>query len=179
MYNSNSCIDRPDHRQIVVFLVYIKGGLACYSIPERTVCRLMSTAVIWRRNHLHLPRPFDTIFFDVDGILINVVDSFHATDIAVAEYVAGMLNGLSWGQEDGEKLLTLHDVELFKQAGGYNNDWDMCFLLSTLATALLRKWRGTSLAERTTTELAELSRAANLRGRGGLIWVRDTFPASA
>jgi HAD superfamily phosphatase len=141
--------------------------------------RFMSTDVIWRRNHLHLPRPFDTIFFDVDGILINTVDSFHATDIAVAEYVAGTLNGLSWGQEDGEKLLTLRDVELFKQAGGYNNDWDMCYLLSTLATARLREWRGTSLAERTTTELAELSRTANLRGRGGLIWVRDTFPASS
>ncbi len=139
----------------------------------------MNTSVIWRRNHLRLPRPFDTIFFDVDGILINTVDSFHATDIAVAEYVAGTLNGLSWGEDEGKRLLTLQDVELFKQAGGYNNDWDMCYLLSTLVTARLREWRGMSQAERSTAEWAELSRTANLRGRGGLIWVKDTFPASA
>ncbi len=139
----------------------------------------MNTSVIWRRNHLRLPRPFDTIFFDIDGILINTVDSFHATDIAVAEYVAGTLNGLSWGEDEGKRLLTLQDVELFKQAGGYNNDWDMCYLLSTLATARLREWRGMSQAERSTAEWAELSRTANLRGRGGLIWVKDTFPASA
>jgi phosphoglycolate phosphatase-like HAD superfamily hydrolase len=139
----------------------------------------MNTSLLWQRNHLRIPRPFDTIFFDVDGILINTIDSFHATDIAVATYVAGTLNNLYWGQDEGQKLLTIEDVELFKQAGGYNNDWDMCYLLSTLVTARLREWRGTSQGELSTAEWAERSRSANLRGRGGLIWVRDTFPASA
>jgi HAD superfamily phosphatase len=139
----------------------------------------MNTSVLWQRNHLRLPRPFDSIFFDIDGVLIHTLDSFNATDIAVAEYVSGTLNNLSWGQDEGHHLFTLQDVELFKQAGGYNNDWDLCYLLSALGTARLREWRYASLAERSTAELAELSRTANLRGRGGLIWVRDTFPASS
>ena len=51
---------------------------------------LMETPVIWKRPDLQFPTPFDTIFFDVDGVLIKTIDSFHATDIATAEYVAGV-----------------------------------------------------------------------------------------
>ncbi len=123
--------------------------------------------------------PFDTIFFDVDGILIKTLASFHATDIAVAEYVVGTLHDLDWGQHEGKSLLTLQDVDAFKQAGGYNNDWDMCYLLAALFTARLREWQGTPLAERSIAQWAALSRAANLQGHGGRTWVDDTIPASA
>src|SRR5690348_1345764 len=126
----------------------------------------MKTPVHWRRPDLHFPHPFDTIFFDIDGVLIYTIESFHATDIAVAEYVAGVMHGLDWGQRSGKALLTQQDVEAFKQAGGYNNDWDMCYLLASLATARLREWQGQPLATRSTQEWAELSRAANLRGHG-------------
>ncbi|HYU74634.1 MAG TPA: HAD family hydrolase [Ktedonobacteraceae bacterium] len=139
----------------------------------------MNTSALWRRPDLKFPRPCDTIFFDVDGILINTLDSFHATDIAVAAYVTGKLNGLDWGQRAGKPLLTFQDVDAFKQAGGYNNDWDMCYLLATLSTARLREWKGRLLAERSSSAWAMLSRAANLQGHGGLEWVERTFPASA
>lgn len=140
-----------------------------------------TSTVVWRRPDRRFPEPFDTIFFDVDGILIHTLASFHATDIAVAEYVAGTLHGLDWGQHEqgGKALLTLQDVDAFKQAGGYNNDWDMCYLLAALSTARLREWKGTLLAERTITEWAALSRAANMQGRGGRTWVDETIPASA
>ena len=135
----------------------------------------------WERPELYYPVPFDTMFFDVDGILIDTLASFHATDIAVAEYVAGTIHHLDWGQhEDPNKpLLTIADVDAFKQAGGYNNDWDMCYLLAALATARLREWRDTSLATRSTQEWAALSREANLQGHGGCAWVDATFPQSA
>ncbi len=139
----------------------------------------MDTPPLWKQPDLRFPQPFDTICFDVDGILINTLDSFHATDIAVAEYVTGTIRGLDWGQRTGKQLLTFQDVDAFKQAGGYNNDWDMCYLLATLSTARLREWKGTSLAERSTHEWALLSRSANLQGHGGLEWVTNTFPASA
>src|SRR5216684_3856615 len=139
----------------------------------------METPVIWRRPGLQFPTPFDTIFFDIDGVLIKTIDSFHATDIATAEYVVGTIHGLDWGQREGKALLTHEDVIAFKQAGGYNNDWDMCYLLATLYTARLREWRGTPLAERTIQEWAALSRAANVAGRGGIAWVREVMPASA
>ncbi len=139
----------------------------------------MNTSVIWKRPGLKFPQPFDTIFFDVDGILINTLQSFHATDIAVAEYVTGTLNGLDWGQRTDKRLFTFQDIDAFKQAGGYNNDWDMCYLLAALSTARLREWKDTELPARSTQEWAALSRAANLQGHGGLEWVQNTFPASA
>ena len=138
-----------------------------------------NTHVLWQRPELDFPVPFDTLFFDVDGILIDTLASFHATDIAVAEYVAGTLHRLDWGRHEGKALMTIADVDAFKQAGGYNNDWDMCYLLATLATARLREWKGTPLAERTSQEWAALSRTANLQGYGGHTWVDATFPASA
>ena len=136
---------------------------------------------IWTRPNLKFPHPFDTIFFDVDGVLIKTIDSFHATDIAVAEYIAGTINGLDWGQHEhaGTPLVTIDDVNAFKQAGGYNNDWDMCYLLATLFTARLREWKGTPLAERSIQHWAALSREANLRGHGGTAWVRQVMPATA
>ena len=138
----------------------------------------MNTPALWKRPGLHFPQPFDTIFFDVDGVLISTIASFHATDIAVAEYVTGTIHGLDWGQHEGKRLLTRHDVDAFKQAGGYNNDWDMCYLLATLSTARYREWAGTSLAERSTQEWADLSRAANLAGHGGREWIDTIFPTS-
>ena len=140
-----------------------------------------ATSMLWQRPGLCYPIPFDTIFFDVDGVLIDTLASFHATDIATSEYVAGTLHHLDWGQHDdsNKPLLTIADVDAFKQAGGYNNDWDMCYLLATLTTARLREWRGTPLAERSTQEWAALSREANLQGHGGRTWVDATFPESA
>lgn len=134
---------------------------------------------IWRRPDLRFPIPFDTIFFDVDGVLIRTIESFRATDIAVAEYVAGTIFGLDWGQHEGKSLVTLEDVNAFKQAGGYNNDWDMCYLLASLSTARQREWKGTALAERSSQDWAALSRAANLAGHGGREWVNEIVPASA
>jgi phosphoglycolate phosphatase-like HAD superfamily hydrolase len=139
----------------------------------------MQTPVIWKRPDLLFPSTFDTIFFDVDGVLIKTTDSFRATDIAAAEYVAGTIHGLDWGQDRGNPLVTLEDVNAFKQAGGYNNDWDMCYLLSSLCTARLREWKGTPLAGRSSQEWAALSRAANLQGHGGAEWVDTVIPASA
>ncbi len=138
---------------------------------------MQTSSLPWQRPGLQFPVPFDTIFFDVDGVLIDTLGSFHATDLAVAEYVAGTLHHLDWGQQQGKQLLTLADVDAFKQAGGYNNDWDMCYLLAALATARLREWKDTPLAARTSQEWAELSRTANLQGQGGRAWVDATFPA--
>lgn len=139
----------------------------------------MQTPFIWRRPNLQFPQPFDTIFFDVDGVLIKTTHSFRAADIAVAEYVAGTIHGLDWGQAEGKELVTLEDVNAFKQAGGYNNDWDMCYLFASLSTARLREWKGTPLAKRTSEEWAAISRAANLAGHGGAEWVDEVIPASA
>src|SRR6266566_4528403 len=66
----------------------------------------METPVFWKRPDLQFPTFFDTILFDVDGVLIKTIDSFHATDIATAEYVAGTIHGLDWGQNEGKTVVT-------------------------------------------------------------------------
>jgi HAD superfamily phosphatase len=139
----------------------------------------MESFVPWKRTDLRFPDPCDTLLFDVDGVLIKTSGSFRAADIAVAEYVVGTINGLDWGRAEGRPLLTLEDVKIFKQAGGFNDDWHMCYLLAALYTARLREWRGTPLAERSNREWMELARAAMLAGHGGLEWVRAALPASA
>ncbi len=139
----------------------------------------MQTPVIWKRPDLRLPQPFDSIFFDVDGVLIQTTNSFRIANIATTEYVVSELYGLRWGQEEGKSLVTLNDIELFKQAGGFNSDWDMCYLLISLSTARLRAWQDSSLRERSTQEWATLAREASLQGHGGRAWVDEVFPASA
>jgi HAD superfamily phosphatase len=150
-----------------------------FSFSDATKGSFMETPVFWQRPDLSFPSSLDTIFFDIDNTLINTADSFHAKDIAVAEYIVDRVHGLDWGQHENIPLLTHEDLLAFKQAGGYNNDNDLCYALTALSTARLREWQNTSLAERSIAEWAMLSRAANKQGRGGLIWVRDTIPASA
>jgi hypothetical protein len=66
----------------------------------------MQTQVFWQRPDLTFPTPLDTILFDLDGTLIKTIDSFHAADIAAAEYIAGQIHRLDWGQSQGASLLT-------------------------------------------------------------------------
>jgi HAD superfamily phosphatase len=133
----------------------------------------------WVRAGVEFPRPFDTILFDVDGVLIRTTESFHLADIAATEYIVGNVQGIDWGQHDGKRLLTVEDIDTFKRAGGFNSDWDMTYLLSSLFTARLREWVGTALAERPIGEWAGLARQAVTVGQSGRGWVEATFPASA
>jgi HAD superfamily hydrolase (TIGR01548 family) len=135
----------------------------------------MSTPVIWKRPDLLLPRPIDTIFFDVDGVLIETVSSFRAATVETTAYIVHRLHGL----DEGQAVMTQADISAFKQAGGFNGDWDMCYLLSALALARAREWHGTSLAERSTLEWAALAHEAALQDRGGRVWAESVFPASA
>jgi len=139
----------------------------------------MTASTVWLKPDLQVPQTLDTIFFDVDGVLINTKNSFRATVIAVAEYAVGTLQGLNWGQADGKALLTMTDVEAFKRAGGYNDDRNMCYLMASLFTAYYREWQGTSLVERSIDEWAALARVAHLQGHGGREWVDTVIPGSA
>src|ERR1700753_2398514 len=121
----------------------------------------MSTPVIWKRPGLLSPRPFDTIFFDVDGVLIETVSSFRSATVETTEYIVHTWHGL----DEGRAVMTLADIGAFKQAGGFNGDWDMCYLLAALALARVRGWRGKFLAARCTLEWAALAHEAALQDR--------------
>ncbi|GCE26003.1 haloacid dehalogenase [Dictyobacter alpinus] len=140
---------------------------------------MMSAPVIWQRPDLVLPRPFDTLLFDVDGVLIETVASFRAANIAVTTYIVGTLHGLEWDRNRQQAPVTQADIAVFKQAGGFNSDWDMCYLLAALATSRLREWRDSALGSRSTEEWGTLAHEAAQNGVGGRTWVEETFPASA
>ncbi|WP_276261572.1 TIGR01548 family HAD-type hydrolase [Haloglomus litoreum] len=59
----------------------------------------------------------DTVVFDVDGVLIDVADSYRRAVVESVERVHG-------GTLDRE------DLQLFKDAGGFNNDWTLTYAVA-------------------------------------------------
>ena len=118
----------------------------------------------------------DTALFDIDGVLIDTSGSYRRSVIQATEYLVRASAGLTGGPEP---LVTPEDVLAFKMAGGFNSDWDLTPALAGLWTARLREWRGDSRAERPLSAWAADALAATRAGRGGVIWLRATVPASA
>jgi HAD superfamily hydrolase (TIGR01548 family) len=75
----------------------------------------------------------DSLIFDIDGVLIDITDSIRAVNSLTADYYFGQIQ--NWGPTEG--LLLSSDVELFKNAGGFNNDWE---LSNAVAILYLYKW---------------------------------------
>ena len=76
----------------------------------------------------------DVLIFDMDGVLIDVSNSYRETiQRTVRVYLEACLGfkGLPKG------LVTEEDISLFKSAGGFNNDWDLTsgFLLYLLSVS--------------------------------------------
>jgi len=67
----------------------------------------------------------DAVFFDCDGVLVDVRESYNATTIETVKFVAKSLMGL-----DVPNSLPLRRVVLeLKRSGGFNNDWDVSYAL--------------------------------------------------
>ena len=66
----------------------------------------------------------DTLIFDMDGVLIDVSNSYRQAIIQTVDIFFTKGLGLSYGTER-KPLLNNHDIDLLKQAGGFNNDWDI------------------------------------------------------
>jgi HAD superfamily phosphatase len=77
----------------------------------------------------------DVIIFDIDGILINVSQSYRN---AIRETVQIYLEKCLGLGKSEQELVTHDDVTAFKLVGGFNNDWDLTtgllkYFLSLLA----------------------------------------------
>ena len=79
-------------------------------------------------------KPKKLIVFDMDGVLIDVSNSYRAT----VRQVAGLFFSLARHAERlPEPLFELSDLAAVKQSGGLNNDWDLsCQIISLLYTTL-------------------------------------------
>ncbi len=65
----------------------------------------------------------DTFIFDMDGVLVDVSQSYR---MAIIQSVDAFFRaGMRLPAADNTPLLTAEDVSLLKNAGGFNNDWDL------------------------------------------------------
>ncbi len=63
----------------------------------------------------------DTVIFDVDGVLLDVFRSIRAVNCLCVPAYLRTFEG--WSAPD--TLLASEDIEPFKRAGGFNDDWDL------------------------------------------------------
>ncbi|GAB4465997.1 MAG: TIGR01548 family HAD-type hydrolase [Armatimonadaceae bacterium] len=109
----------------------------------------------------------DTIIFDVDGVLLDVSRSIRQVNCLV---IPAYLNRLpDWTAP--EDLLYSWEIELFKHAGGFNDDWDL-----SCALALLYLFKAARHGSRDAALLHSLSPTLteytdNIAQRGG--WLRN------
>lgn len=64
----------------------------------------------------------DVLIFDIDGVLIDVSESYRSAIRQTAQLYLEAVMGLSPCNGD---LVSREDVTAFKFAGGFNNDWDL------------------------------------------------------
>ena len=63
----------------------------------------------------------DTLVFDIDGVLIDVRDSFMKAICQTVQFYFKEILGFQGSQS----LINPEETEYFKNAGGFNNDWDL------------------------------------------------------
>jgi len=73
----------------------------------------------------------DVLLFDMDGVLVDVSQSYRKTIQQTIEIYLRECLGLK------ANLVSQEEISLFKSAGGFNNDWDLTagFLLYLLSTS--------------------------------------------
>jgi HAD superfamily phosphatase len=72
-----------------------------------------------------LRQQIDAVIFDMDGVLLDITGSIRVVNcLAVPFYLRECLG---WTVSDN--LLSSADIEMFKHAGGFNDDWDLTYAL--------------------------------------------------
>jgi HAD superfamily phosphatase len=114
--------------------------------------------MIWINPALSLSKKIDTVVFDVDGVLIDITESFSRAVVETVRYILTHFLGCS-----NPPAITLDDIEAFRGAGGFNNDWDLSYAAICLLLA------------RPDVPLAQVVKDS--RGRG-LAWAKNFLPPS-
>ena len=88
---------------------------------------LFEEKIFFKKNILDRLFQVDTLVFDIDGVLIDVRNSFMKAVCQTVQFYFKKVLHFS----GSHNLINLKEVEYFKMAGGFNNDWDL-----TLAVVL-------------------------------------------
>ncbi len=123
----------------------------------------LSNDLFIKQPVLNLLPQLDALVFDVDGVIVDVSGTFRVVICQAAELYGERFLGFEPGP-----LLRVTEVELFKAAGGFNNDWDLCsavVLLYVVKSLTSHSRQSTTLREVSPT-LAEYTEEIGRRGGG-------------
>jgi HAD superfamily hydrolase (TIGR01548 family) len=113
----------------------------------------------------------DTVIFDIDGVLLDISASIRTVNLLILPAYLRALPG--WTAPDD--LVTSADIERFKEAGGFNDDWDLTCAAVLLYLYKARRYGFTDAAglHALTPTIAEFT--AEVAARGG--WLRSAEAA--
>ncbi len=77
----------------------------------------------FRKDRIEDISSVDAIVFDCDGVLIDIRDSYNRV---ISKTVAYVLDSLI-GSVISEELFSEKVLFFFRDSGGFNNDWDICY----------------------------------------------------
>jgi HAD superfamily phosphatase len=106
----------------------------------------------------------DCVIFDIDGVIIDVSNSFR---VAISQTVQ-LYCVRTAGFTGDEVLLLPSETQLFKLAGGFNNDWDLsaAAILFYLTKAEIQNTKDTRALKSHGQTLEEFTAAAGRAGGG-------------
>ena len=105
----------------------------------------------------------DAVIFDMDGVLLDITQSIRVVNCLAVPYFLRTV--LGWPAPDD--LLTSADIELFKNAGGFNDDLDLTYALVLFYVAKGRE-HPSAAPETLNVFQPNLNRfAARVKERGG------------
>ncbi len=112
-------------------------------------------------------KDFDILIFDVDGVLVDVTDSYFAVIQTAIQWVWGF----SPGRHADMQAFTREHYHATKRHPAFNDDYDIAWAF--LCAALARNRRNLSDAAPTTMEWTRLLECFN--GTDPVMWVSQTF----
>nr|MDO8079682.1 hypothetical protein [Candidatus Freyarchaeota archaeon] len=87
-----------------------------------------------KKSSVGLLKQLKSLIFDCDGVLIDVSDSFRTAITKTAKWYLTEIIGLG---EISEDIITPEEISLFKNSGGFNNDWHLTYAVILYFVTLL------------------------------------------
>ncbi len=88
---------------------------------NRSFASRMEGTLMVRQEILELLPKVEALIFDIDGVLVDASESYRFAVCEAVKFFAE--NELGWIVDT--EPLTPDEVDMFKRAGGFNNDWDL------------------------------------------------------
>ncbi len=77
------------------------------------------------QSQIELLNSVDCALFDIDGVLVDVRNSYSLAIKMTIEFVTKLMMGISFARKQVPDTLLLK----FKQTGGFNNEVDICYAI--------------------------------------------------